>query len=355
MSSMKQFLLFFALFLSAACSTETEVMEIPDVPETKGMITIEVTEQMGEAADKMESIRFFIFNNTGTSTKPELNEYFKIPASSPDDKEISKFKITLETSMQPGKENNKIIIAIINEPSTQTHALEAISEYAQLTGMELDFGDFLNSQHTGLQNNKTMPMAGVVWTNKVYSTEAQAAANPVQMRVWRAPARIEIYLRKEAGLDFKLDSGTEITLGNTYDKEYFIYYASGTHTFGQIQTVTSGFLDKKWMLGDNEEKEIPVISNDNQGRLVCLFYTPERTSSAAHNADKLHLTIQVRTNEGSTRHAEVVIDNFTTGKEVKPVDIVSRNTIYRVIATIGTESITVMVRDWNDEDIETEL
>lgn len=355
MTSIQNILLAVATFLFTSCVsmfTDTDDIEIPEI---QGLMNFEITEQTGLADDKIKTVRFIVFKDIYNSPKLELNELFDMPEVAPGDEEVSKFKLILELSMRPGGANNKMVVAVLNEPPAIKNALDEIDNYNQLQKMELNLTDFLNASHTTLQDSRTMPMTSVSWTNKVFATPQEAENNPVSMSVSRATARIDLYMRKEAGMDINFAMGTEITLNNTYHSQYLIRHNEGANTFGEIKTVTSGFISKSWSLAESDSKELPVVSAENSGRLLCTFYTPERTSMANGNTDKLILRINMATSEGALRREDIIIDRFQLNGVEKDVDIIGRNNIYKVIATVGSNSITSEIVDWNNCDIGIEL
>lgn len=341
-----------AIMMSTSCIKET--FRDDSQAETRGIMCIEVTEKSGAAEDRIGTVRFLVFKNAAVSPVLELNELFEVPDAGSGENEVSRFRITLEVSRKINGGDDKMVVAIVNEPATMKSDLDAIETYMQLRDLKLDFTEFLNPDHSGLQEGKLMPMTGVVWTDKVFPTETEAEGDGVALTVFRAAARVDIYIRKETGLDLDLGAGTSIIFSNTYDREYFIRNESGTNSFGQIQTVSSGLISKSHALTSSDPTDLPSASAGN-GRLVCSFYTPERTCTAPGNADKLLLDIEVVTSEGAVRKGELVVDRFLCEGVETDIDLISRNNIYRVIVTVGANEITGHVLDWESEYIETEF
>ncbi len=160
---------------------------------------------------------------------------------------------------------------------------------------------------------------------------------------------VEVYLKKGTDVDpnLKITTGTKVTLDNTYTETFFTRHTDDIHQLGKIQTVpTADFKQRSWSLTSPGEHAISATEP------ICVFYTPERT----HTADRLKLTIEVKTAEGATRKRELIITKAFDDKNVeKPVDIIRRNNIYRVIATIRANDIEAEVRGWQDQLIKPEL
>ena len=342
----------FAAWIFSSCEISLKELQ-PAVPETRGLMEVDVTENLGSSADRMKTVRFFVFENISSGTPVlELNQRFDIPA--PAEGEASKFKIVLELKMKVGQTNEKMVVAVVNEPTEMTTGLEAVSDYSGLENATLDFSHFLNDEQTGLKDEKAMPMTGVIWTDKVFPTVAEAEADPVHMSVLRAVGRVDVYVRQESGLGLTLEAGTRFSLRNSYDREYLVRH-TGSRSFGKIQTVTSGFHTGSVTFSDSDGLQLPEIQAGEKGRLVASFYTAERTCTAASNADKLEVGIDIVTHEGAPRTGTVVVDRFN--KEGVKTDVfeITRNNIYEIIATVGTNGITAFVQDWNDQNIEPEL
>ena len=342
----------------AACFSSCAIEEASDdtlAMETRGFMEVEVTENLGTAADRMETVRFFVFKNVAAGIPVlELNQKFDIP-DAVGGNEVSKFKIVLEATMRLGGNNEKMVVAVVNEPGTMTPELDAVSDYSSLGNTGLDLTLFLNEGQTALQAGKAMPMTGVVWTDKVYPTLGEAEADPEPMKVLRAVARVDIYVCQEAGLGLEMAEGSAFSLSRSYDREYLVRHATDTRTFGKIQTVTSGFKTGSVTLTASDGLSLPEFVSGQKGRLVASFYTAERTCAAAGNADKLQVGIDIATNEGAPRRGTLVIDRLNReGVETDVLEI-ARNNIYEIIVTVGTNAITAEVNDWSDEDITSEL
>ncbi|MCD7970487.1 MAG: hypothetical protein LUF87_09055 [Alistipes sp.] len=340
------------VILSYACSGKSGWTD-DEEPEARGSMFIEITERNGITEDRMETVRFIVFKEATTDPRLEYNALYIMEAD-PDDGIISRFGATLELSRKKGF-NDKLVIALINEPPEITARLEALTTYESLCALELNFGYFLDTAHSGLKNGRAMPMSGAVWTGKVYPTPEEAALDPVKINVVRAAARVEVYLKKDPDMDFELAADTRVVLDRTYDREMLLRHTDGSNTVGGILTVSSGFLSRMWTLSGSDDKDLPADGDNGHGRPVCTFFTPERTCSASGNTDKLMLTIDVATSEGAVRSAQVTVDRFLLGGTEKNIEVIERNNNYRVIISVGANAVSSEIIGWNDEEIITEL
>ena len=341
-------LIAFALFLFSSCSWDEVVEGGPGVAETRGVMTIEVRESDGLQEDEIGTLRFLVFKDASGTPELELNHFESVPA--PVTGVASKLEITLKVSRREGSSNDKIVVAIANEPAGMTSRLNAVSGYQELQDMELNLADFLNGNHLSLEQK--MPMTCVVWTDEVFATvgEAELAGNLIEMQLRRAVSRVDVYVKKgdDVADDLKLASGTTAALKNSYGKQYFIRHQDNTHTFGRIQTVSTGFIDRQWTL--SAEQAISTAAP------VCTFYTPERTCSAAGNSDKLVLEISVLTSEGAVRSGAFTLTKAVNeSQQEEDIEVIRRNNVYSITATVGANALTCDVSGWTTENIPNEL
>lgn len=339
-----------------AC-TDERIGDPPEpVPETRGVMEVEVLEKNGEAVDRIGSIRFFVFDNPLSAPVMEINRFYGendfLLDQAVGENEVSKLRVVFEVGYRPGGNNSKLVVAVANEPASLSSVLDQVTVPGDLEGLTLDFAEFLNAGHTALLDGAAMPMTSAVITSKVYRTEQQAKADPAEMQLERAVARVEVYLTRgtDVDADVKLAAGTNVTLGNTYGREYFIYHPLGNgYTLGRIQTVTAGFLTRTWTLSTNGAEITPDVP-------VCSFYAAERSCVAAGDADKLRLDIEVMTSEGALRTGGISIARaLDENQHEQTIDAIRRNNIYRVTASVDANGITCIVHDWNTENIEQEL
>lgn len=337
-----------------ACREEGE-SDPPGVA-ARGMMEIEVVEKNGESVDRIGSIRFFVFDNPSSAPVLEINRLYGEGDfnfnQTVGNNEISRLCVTFEVNCRQGSNNNKLVVAVVNEPPSLSDLLDQVALPSDLGGLSLNFAEFLNAGHNNLKDDAALPMTAAVITDKVYPTEQQANNDPVEMYLERSVARVEVYLKRgtDVGADVMLATGTNVVLGNTYDRGCFLYHPlGGGYTLGRIPTIVTGFMSKTWTLatgGADISAKTPL----------CSFYTPERTCVASDNADKLLLEFNVVTSEGAVRKGVTSIAKASNeNQQEKDIDALRRNNIYRITARIDANEITCIVHDWNTEGIETEL
>ncbi len=349
-------LLVLAPLLLCGCSQDSIEPDGTDETGVRGVMSIEVIESNGLTEDKLETVRFLVFKNVPAFPQLELNKLFVLPPGSGGG-EVSRFKTILEVGRQSSGMNDKMVVTIVNEPSSATHTLDNISGYDPLHHLRLAMADFIETDHRSLQTGKTMPMTSVEWTDKVYSSPLVAEANPIQVEVQRVLSKIEFQVRKLPGVTFDVVSGTHITLQNTYDEQYFVYEKNAPYSFGRIQTVpSSDFLVKDWT-HTGSLITIPEVGPNVNGSLLCAFYSPERTCSAPNHVDKLKAVIELKSSLGETREITLVLDEMDLAGVQTPLQNIERNSIYRVLLTVTEKDIlsTAFVLDWRDEDLEIEF
>ncbi len=357
---MKKKYILFSAALFALLGLKSCLIDSKSLSEPFGIVQVEIAESMDAVTraddNTMESIRFIVFTDLDTTPKAEINirhtSFTVEPAVGTTPPRV---RFSLKVGRKPTGSNEKLIVAIINEPSSMTAGLdekELDITIAELEAMKLDMAQFVNNDHLSLKSNVAIPMTGAIWTDKLFrtATEAMTAGNALTMEVQRAVARVDVYLKKgqDVDPDMKYTTGSTVKLENTYDQSNYMMHTYGSHTLGTVQTVASGFLTKTWSYTSTPQ----AIT---EGTPVCVFYTPERK----HTANRLKLSVSVKTPEGATRSGVLEITEAYNPqdpeKELHDVDVIQRNHIYNVIATIGTNGITGEVADWNDENLTTEF
>ena len=324
--------------------------------------SLPATRSDGETA---ESIRIIVFNDLASTPAAESNRVYTpeeveiIPASG---SKPAKVRLSMKVLRRENEPNERVIVAIINEPADMTEDLDEISTFDDLAALTFDMTNFIADNHLGLRSGETMPMTGAIWTDKLFEKPSTAGleSNILKLEVHRAVARVDVYLKKGEDVDTNLlmSAGSTVRLDNTYDKSNFFMHTAGDFTIGSVQTVDSDDLidGKSWTLTSGTQ----AISDETP---VCVFYTAER--SCATTDDRLELTISVKTNEGATRSGTLKIVSAFDVEQMKkpedergspkPVDVIRRNNIYKVVATIGVNGIESEVRSWEERDIDTEF
>lgn len=346
----------FLFFCSCSPEQATPDDERSDL---NGVMQVEITENEGAGSDKIKSIRFIVFTNLASIPKAEINRLYsendftaeQIPE---EEKAASKIKIIMEVSRRRVSPNKKLVVAVVNEPLSMTEVLNAITTPEQLEKLKLPMSDFVADDHLSLKADTPTPMTGAVWTDRVYSTVEEAVANGIKLEVLRAVARVDVYLAKEKDVDVQITAGSAITLSNTYTESYFVRHEDGNNHLGNIQTVNSNnFTDKSWTWTEGQ-KEIPDPETDPRSVCVCSFYTPERYCISDN--DKLKLNVSIVTQEGAVRSGIFTLDKAKdANQDEQTINLIRRNNIYKITATVGAEVITAEIQDWEDRGISVEL
>ncbi len=355
----------FVLLFFCSCAWETVETGVFGARETRGLMQVEISENNGQGTDKMETVRIIVISDPASTPKLDFNERYTEADFTIDDPSgdlaASKLKIILEVPRKPSGANEKMVVAIVNEPPGMSSALAAITTPAQLENLELEMSTILNSDHTDLQTNLLMPMSGAIWVDRYDYFETQEEAeqeeNIVRLGVSRAVARVDVYLLN-GGSDSAIPvaAGSTVTLSNTCTKSWF-FRQEGARTLGRIQTVTgSGLTNKTW----TSSATLPVPAPDNDPAtddavFFCSFYTPERTCTADADVDKLKVDISAVIQSEGTKSGGIVLNRARKDGIEQPITAVGRNNIYRVNATIGVSGITGIVQDWNSENITQQL
>ena len=360
----------FALLLLTSCAWENVVPDSGLAAQTRGLMQVEITENDGEGTDKMETVRIIVISDPVGTPKLDFNERFTKDAFTIDDpsgeKAASKLKIVLEVPRKSSGQNEKMVVAIVNEPDGMSSALAAVSTPAQLENLPLEMSTILNSNHTDLKTNLLMPMTGAIWVDRyAYSNtqqEAEQESKIVRLGVSRVVAKVDLFLvnggTAEMG-NITVASGSKATLSNTCTQSPFVYHKEGTRTLGKIQTVaSSGLESRSWTSSATlsvpaRDKEHPTSADSV---LFCTFYTPERTCIATDDADKLMIKIEaaIQGDEG-TKSGEIILNQAWKDGISEKITTVGRNNHYRVTATIGMSGITGIVQSWNDQNITQQL
>lgn len=350
----KNIILAFLLLLCCSCSEEKEQPN-RNVPATRGLVYVSI-EEGAYTDERLESLRCFVF--TDMAGLPRL-EYHGWSTRNPPER-FSEVNYLLEVERKADDPNEKLIVVIVNEPNDidLRKKLQKVATPGDLANLELEMSHFLNDDHLSLKAGTVMPMSGAVWaSNSVYTTKAEAEANRVALSLERVVARVDVYLNTDIPEGLQIAAGSTVALDSTYTKSYWIRHESGSRALGNIQTVEgTALIGKTWTQTApslSVPYHTPAYPWYPSSVLACSFYTPERNCLS----DKLRLDIGVRTvGDDGFKSGSLVL---TTARDEQgiahPVDVVRRNSIYKVTATIGVNDITAVVQDWNGVEIPTEL
>lgn len=340
------------LFFCSCTHKPTDTGGEPSV----NFMQVEIEENGANNAERIKTIRFIVFTGLSSDPVAEVNRLYSeedfVAEQLSGEKAASRVRIVLEVGRRSGRANDKLVVAIVNEPATMTSALNDVTAPGQLETLELAMSDFVTNDHLALLPDVPIPMSGAVWTGSddIYPSVEQAADNTVEIGLSRAVARVDVYMNASAADGIRIGAGSTVTLDNTCDKSYYIRHVDDMeHVLGNIQTASPDDLThRSWTMAGGQ-KDIP----HGEAVHICSFYTPERYCVS----DKLKLRVGIVTSEGAPRSGTFTLDRAVENATQieKPIDVIRRNNIYRVTATIGENGITAMVNDWADERIITDL
>lgn len=325
------------------------------VADGKALMKVTMVTGGAETDEEIKTVRFIVFDNASTSPELDVNRKMDVGAAH---QASTKFNVTLDVN----RNKDKMVVAIVNEPALMSGDLDKVVSASELEDMPLKFSQALNATHTVFLA-AGMPMTGVkrgVAVTVDNDTEAKAAQ--VAMHIDRAVARVDLWLKRASDVaSAELTASTTVTLTNTYDRGYLV---AGTEEDGTRGRTGAGAVDNFGHLMTVPAASLVEISA-NPGvktlttteQYICSFYTPERTCTAADDADKLGLKIAGITADSQTRGGETVIKSAILNGEStsQDIELVQRNNVYKVVGTVNSSIVTLAttahVTDWNDAPI----
>ena len=356
------YVLLFSLFL-CSCIKESEVDIIdPTLPQLAWM-NVSVSNETSlnnDYREEIKTVRIIAFNNASTNPVLDVNtlNIINTPVAA------TSINVDLEVTVN----NDKMIVAIINEPAQLSNELSKVNHPSRLEDIDYSFAHIFNTNHTAILPNVYMPMTGVKRGIAVNKTHTAGSPLNMNMTVERVLARIDIYLKKNMAATAQLTTSTTVKLKNTYNKGYFAAgtiadgtrYQTGSlapNNFGHTMTVaTPNLVPVSW-----SPSSTVTLGTALPGSPVCSFYTPERTCNAAGDADKLVLEFADINLVGiGPRHGEIILSQMTdlpAGITNPYITEIKRNNVYVVTGTVSSQEMLfeAQVLDWNDADLSYEL
>lgn len=329
------------LFLSA-CSWKEQVP-------TGTRSALSVTTVAGGAAedDYVYKVRYIVFNNASTNPKLDINQWVDVEQQHWG---ATEFKSTLDVSTNP----DKMLIVVVNEPDGITAALDKITSPEGFEDVIFRMAASFNTSHT-VPSASGIPMSGV--KRGIAVEEGKTAI--VEMTAERAVARVELWLKKDDALtDAEVNTMAYVVLSNSHTEGYMITGtktdgtrfqtgAGAVNNFGHMMTVQSPVTDNTWSYMDGTPMELT-----DELKFVCGFYVPERTCSAAGDADKLVMDIfNISTSEGSRTIRNHILKSFSPdGGTEGDITEILRNNVYQVYGTVRSRSVEFehTVYRWDD-------
>lgn len=211
-----------------------------------------------ELTDDLRSIRFVVMAGGGAYPNVEFNERRDLASAD---------RASALAAVMKLSPTDKLVVAIANEPDTLRTILDGVRTLRELQAIELAAGSVLTPDHTAFKTGVSMPMSGSarVTADQLKPTAEGAAGSPVEIRLTRHFARVDVCLSTDAEHGIDLLEGSVITLSGAADKTVQREWSAATH--------------------------VPAGTDHS---LVCSFFVPERLCGA----DKPALDLALVTDQG---------------------------------------------------------
>jgi len=335
--------------LLSSCSSDEG--NNPGPPVARSTVDIETVIGGAEDEDKLYTVRYLIFDDASTTASLDKNILINVTE---ENRKATTFKSTIEVNSNP----DKMIIAVVNEPDDMTTQLNQAVSPEGIEDMVFNMGSVFTSDNTALKPSRSIPMSGV--KRKIAVTEDNTTN--VEMNLERSVARVELWLKKEDNLTFaRVNTSTGVSLAKSHTEGYlatgtqadgtrFQTGASAADNFGHMLTVQNPATTLNWTYTESSPMELTGTH-----QLICSFYVPERTCSAANDADKLVLGIsKLQTSESERTSAGNVLDKFSEdGGPEQPITEIKRNNIYQVFGTVRSNAVEfsdTKILNWTDAE-----
>lgn len=358
-------LLLAALWLLAGCSSSEEWSPQPvsgDLYITIDPSTYASSNDLNACESRIEKLRVFVFNSDGSF-----------------DNMISTTTLPVKVRVSAG--TNKRVIAVANEPAAAAGYLAAANTVNGVQQVMYDLSDYLpiemgssdalyygnlGTNVTAASTGYTLPMYGEATGVNVTYANTEGSPMGVSVALSRCVARIDIYIRKKAGVGVVgklLPASTRLGVlqypGNILNRPtggggYYPYpyespaYGAGFLAPDHITPWNSGYCSQLEFIADN--LTIPVatgVTNRSDYKLCYSFYVPE-TDYSSSSWGMLRPVLWGFDWNGKKQNyfpdclGATVNPDGTTSLTVSKL---SRNTVYRLFWTLAPRT----------EDIETEL
>lgn len=316
--------IFIATITLYACSSEQVVGDDIPTPATKGLMEVKIMTDGALVDDQIHIARFIVFDNVSFFPSVDINQ--SIPF---DIKNVQSFSAFLKVRCNP----DKMLVIILNEPETLTGVLESVTSPSDLNTIKFQMAEVFNDNHTATRT-RGIPMTGTAHNISITEDHSDTErARSVSVEVERAVARVELWLKRISYFEAQITTATKVTLSRTHNEGYLLA-PDAAHGLGYMQTINSPNTEVVWQHTGNPL----AIGIEDKG--ICAFYTPERTSSAGNNADKLQLKIEgLQTAEG-VKNAVTTLSIFTNKEnQQNEMTEVRRNNVYQIKGNISKEKI----------------
>lgn len=282
-----------ALWLLAGCSSPEELSTQPvsgDLYITIDPSTYASSNDLNACESKIEKLRVFVFNSDGSF-----------------DNMISTTTLPVKVRVSAG--SNKRVIAVANEPAAATGYLAAANTVNGVQQVMYDLSDYLpietgssdalyygnlGTNVTAASTGYTLPMYGEATGVNVTYANTEGSPIGVSVSLSRCVARIDIYIRKKAGVGVVgklLPASTRLGVlqypGNILNRPtggggYYPYpyespaYGAGFLAPDHIAPYNSGFCSQLEFIADAQTIPVATGVTDRSDYKLCYsFYAPE--------------------------------------------------------------------------------
>ena len=326
----------FGIVFLVSCTSERSGEDADTPRGSRSLTTVEVLVDGADEHDYVRTARFVVFDNASVVPSVDINELITLEAKDQDSK---KFKTILEVSCNP----DKMLVVVLNEPPTMNGVLGAVMSPVDLEEMIFLMDESFTPNHT-VPSSSGIPMSGVKRKIEV----VKEVTSEEKISIERGVARVELWLKKETAVpQARVTTATRVTLENSYAEGFLVTgteldgtrFQTGTdveNNFGRMLVPDNNYTFVGWNYGESAALEL-----DETPRLVCVFYTPERTCSAPGDADKLVLNMSGISSSDGDRGGQAVLSAFSPegGGSPQAITELRRNHIYRITGVVKEKTV----------------
>lgn len=315
--------------LSLAC-TKTEAPERSEVPEVP--VTIRTfadagsdTKLLNGSEAAVRSVRIYIFDG------PTLDrmQYFGPDA------------LATGMEMRAKVKSSKLFCAVVNEPTTLSEALDRVATPTELNALMFSLADYMNLNRSVSETDAPQTEAAYYLpfygqNNNVTVTED--GPNVVQLDIYRAVARVDVYLRTIASSYVNCDviPTTTLTVEHGAEKGYFTPATPNT-VLGPKRTLSRPETIRLSPATDAADK------SDYQR--IYSYYLPAQQFT--QDTDRIQMTFDGLDWEGN----KASYPAFRMGDLIAGYDnTIQRNTIYKIYGTLSQITfrvdVALHIEDW---------
>lgn len=334
---MKKLLNILSLVLAATCLSSCGGEDKTEpFPFTRALMEVELETGGAEDHDLVHTVRYLVFDNASSYPTLDFNERIVVDQ---DARESTRFKTLFEVGCNP----DKMVVVVVNEPGSLRAALDRVTSPDGLEDITFLMADMFNNNHSAPKSSG-IAMTGVMRGISVSENNTLNRPAQVQINLERAVARIELWLKKDDSVDTAWeDTDTEVSIMKSHGEGYLAagtkadktrYQADATKNFGHFLTVNTPSVNSITY------KATAKTAINNNERLVCAFYTPERVLGNENARMRLvikniHTTYEVKNYDGVLK--EFVSDDLTK----LDIDTIKRNNVYKIVGKLKSTSLSL--------------